>query len=147
MWDNFLRSQVDLKPVRNPDKLIGQKFAFRVLKYNRRKNNVIVSRRSPRSKGSAQEDYLETIHGALVEGLVKTSPTRGLADRGIDGLVHLTTSHGARSRTLADAQDRRYRYSQDIKYNQEDGKISLGIKQTKRRPVARSWQVPGRMPA
>ena len=38
-------SQVDLKPVRNPDKLIGTSYDFKVLKYNKRKLNVIVSRR------------------------------------------------------------------------------------------------------
>ncbi|MBW7956565.1 MAG: S1 RNA-binding domain-containing protein [Deltaproteobacteria bacterium] len=64
-------SQVDLKPVRNPDKLIGQKFKFRILKYNRRKNNVIVSRRVllEEERESLRKTTLETLaEGAIIRG-------------------------------------------------------------------------------
>ncbi len=133
-------SQVDLKPVRNPDKLVGQTFQFRVLKYNRRKNNVIVSRRSllEEQREVLKKTTLETIReGALVEGLVKNITDYGafIDLGGIDGLVHLTdlswgkVAHPSQVLKIGDTVTVKI-----LKYNQEDGKISLGIKQTKEDP-------------
>ncbi|MBI5587161.1 MAG: 30S ribosomal protein S1 [Deltaproteobacteria bacterium] len=133
-------SQVDLKPVRNPDKLVGQTFQFRVLKFNRRKNNVIVSRRSllEVEREALKKTTLETIHeGALVEGLVKNITDYGafIDLGGIDGLVHLTdlswgkVAHPSQVLKIGDTVTVKI-----LKYNKEDGKISLGIKQTREDP-------------
>ncbi len=133
-------SQVDLKPVRNPDKLIGQRFSFRVLKYNRRKNNVIVSRRSllEEEREVLKKITLETIQeGALVEGMVKNITDYGafIDLGGIDGLVHLTdlswgkVTHPSQILKIGDHVTVKV-----LKYSKEDGKISLGIKQTKEDP-------------
>ncbi|MDP2688621.1 MAG: 30S ribosomal protein S1 [Deltaproteobacteria bacterium] len=133
-------SQVDLKPVRNPDKLIGQRFDFRVLKYNRRKNNVIVSRRSllEEEREVLRKTTLENIEeGALVEGYVKNITDYGafIDLGGIDGLVHLTdlswgkVTHPTQILNIGDKVTVKI-----LKYNKEDGKISLGIKQTKEDP-------------
>jgi len=133
-------SQVDLKPVRNPDKLVGQTFEFRVLKFNRRKNNVIVSRRSllEEQREELKKATLETIHeGAVVEGTVKNITDYGafIDLGGIDGLVHLTdmswgkVAHPSQVLKIGDTVSVKI-----LKYNQDDGKISLGIKQTKEDP-------------
>ncbi len=147
-------SQVDLKPVRNPDKLVGQTFEFRVLKYNRRKNNVIVSRRSllEEQREELRKTTLETIHeGAVVEGVVKNITDYGafIDLGGIDGLVHLTdlswgkVAHPSQVLKIGDTVTVKV-----LKYNREDGKISLGIKQTKEDPwltVAEKYPVGSRV--
>src|SRR5574337_314636 len=133
-------SQVDLKPVRNPDKLIGQRFAFRVLKYNRRKNNVIVSRRAllEEEREELKKTTLETMQeGAVIEGVVKNITDYGafIDLGGIDGLVHLTdmswgkVTHPSQILKIGDRVTVKV-----LKYSKEDNKISLGIKQTKEDP-------------
>lgn len=129
-------SQVDLKPVRNPDKLIGQKFQFRVLKYNRRKNNVIVSRRVllEEEREVLRKTTLETLtEGAVIEGTVKNITDYGafIDLGGIDGLVHLTdlswgkVTHPSQLLKIGDTVK-----VMVLKFNREENKISLGIKQT-----------------
>ncbi len=133
-------SQVDLKPVRNPDKLIGQSFEFRILKYNRRKNNVIVSRRSllEDEREAQKKITLEHIaEGAVMEGLIKNITDYGafIDLGGIDGLVHLTDlswgkiTHPSQILKVGDRINVKI-----LKYNKEDGKISLGLKQTTEDP-------------
>ncbi|MBI5491305.1 MAG: 30S ribosomal protein S1 [Deltaproteobacteria bacterium] len=133
-------SQVDLKPVRNPDKLIGQRSPFRVLKYNRRKNNVIVSRRAilEDEREVLKKTTLGTIQeGAVVEGLVKNITDYGafIDLGGIDGLVHLTdlswgkVTHPSQILKIGDRVAVKI-----LKFSKEDNKISLGIKQTKEDP-------------
>ncbi|MBI5902973.1 MAG: S1 RNA-binding domain-containing protein, partial [Deltaproteobacteria bacterium] len=123
-------SQVDLKPVRNPDSLIGEEFAFRVLKYNRRKNNVIVSRRSllEEEREELKKTTLSTIQeGNLVEGTVKNITDYGafIDLGGVDGLVHLTdlswgkVTHPSQILKIGDKVTVKI-----LKYNKEDGKIS-----------------------
>lgn len=133
-------SQVDLKPVRNQDALIGEVFDFEVLKYNRRKANVIVSRRAilERERESLRKETLENIEeGAVVDGVVKNITDYGafIDLGGIDGLVHLTdlswgkVSHPSQLLNIGDTVKVKV-----LKYNKDDGKISLGIKQTKPDP-------------
>ena len=133
-------SQVDLKPVRNPDKLIGQKFAFRVLKYNRRKNNVIVSRRVilEEEREVMRKQTLGTIEeGAIVDGIVKNVTDYGafIDLGGIDGLVHLTdlswgkVTHPSQVLKIGDTVK-----VMILKFNKEENKISLGLKQTMEDP-------------
>ncbi|MEE9614389.1 MAG: 30S ribosomal protein S1 [Thermodesulfobacteriota bacterium] len=138
-------SQVDLKPTRFPDKLIGERFEFRVLKYNKRKNNVIVSRRVilEKEREGLREKTLENLEeGAIVEGMVKNITDYGaFVDLGgIDGLVHLTdlswgkVNHPSRILTVGDTINVKV-----LKFNKEEGKISLGLKQTLPDP----WETAG----
>ncbi len=133
-------SQVDLKPVRNQDKIVGQHFEFRVLKYNKRKNNVIVSRRVilESRRDELKKATLETIHeGGVVEGVVKNITDYGafIDLGGIDGLVHLTdlswgkVTHPSQVLRIGDKVTVKV-----LKYDREEGKISLGLKQTKADP-------------
>lgn len=129
-------SQVDLKPVRNPDKLIGQSFDFKILKYNRRKSNVIISRRVILE---AERETMRGVtlakleEGAIVEGTVKNITDYGafIDLGGIDGLVHLTdlswgkVNHPSQVLNVGDVVKVKI-----IKFNKEEGKISLGLKQS-----------------
>ncbi len=135
-------SQVDLKPVRNPEALIGQTFEFNILKYNRRKSNIIVSRRSilEKEREAARKITLEKLEeGAILEGVVKNITDYGaFVDLGgIDGLVHLTdmswgkVSHPSQLLKIGDTIKVKV-----LRYDREENKISLGIKQTKPDP----WQ-------
>ncbi len=135
-------SQVDLKPVRNPDGLLGQTFSFNVLKYNRRKSNIIVSRRAilEKEREGLRKITLEKLEeGAVLEGYVKNITDYGaFVDLGgIDGLVHLTdmswgkVSHPTQFLKIGDTISVKV-----LRYDKDDNKISLGIKQTKPDP----WQ-------
>ncbi len=135
-------SQVDLKPVRNPDALIGQSFSFNILKYNKRKSNIIVSRRAilEKEREAMRKVTLEKLEeGAILQGLVKNITDYGaFVDLGgIDGLVHLTdmswgkVSHPSQFLKIGDTISVKV-----LRYDKEDNKISLGIKQTKPDP----WQ-------
>jgi small subunit ribosomal protein S1 len=133
-------SQVDLKPVRNPEAIIGESFDFIVLKHNRRKNNVIVSRRAilEKEREALRKITMEKIEeGSLVEGIVKNITDYGaFVDLGgIDGLVHLTdlswgkVSHPSQVLSIGDTLTVKV-----LKFNREDSKISLGLKQAKPDP-------------
>ncbi len=133
-------SQIDLKPVREPDSFTGKTFQFRVIKYNRRKNNVIVSRRVilEKERELLRKQTLENIHeGAIVEGVVKNITDYGaFVDLGgVDGLVHLSdlswgkVSHPSQIVKIGDRIKVKV-----LKFDSEAVKISLGLKQTKPDP-------------
>jgi small subunit ribosomal protein S1 len=135
-------SQVDLRPVRNPEKLIGTHHEFRVLKYSKPKNNVVISRRvlleADRDK-LRQETLSKIEEGAIVEGTVKNITDYGafIDLGGIDGLVHLTelswgkVSHP--SQILKTGDNIKVKV---LNFNKEENKIFLGLKQTMPDP----WQ-------
>ncbi|HHL40211.1 MAG TPA: 30S ribosomal protein S1 [Deltaproteobacteria bacterium] len=129
-------SQVDLKPVRNPDDYIGKRFEFRILKYSRRKNNVIVSRRKilEEERERLRAETLSKLEeGMIMKGVVKNITDYGaFVDLGgIDGLIHLTDmswgkiTHPSNILSVGDEVNVKV-----LKFNREDEKISLGLKQT-----------------
>jgi small subunit ribosomal protein S1 len=88
-------SQIDLKPVRNFDSLIGTKQEFKILKYNKRRANIVLSRRALLEKDrKVKRD--QTMHdlkeGAVLKGTVKNITDYGffIDLGGIDGLLHIT---------------------------------------------------------
>ncbi len=88
-------SQVDLRPVRNLDDVVGKTFDFKVLKYNKKRNNIVLSRRVILEKDREEKraETLATIHeGKVMEGVVKNITEYGVfVDLGgIDGLLHIT---------------------------------------------------------
>jgi small subunit ribosomal protein S1 len=135
-------SQVDLRPVRNPEKLIGTHHEFRVLKYSKPKNNVVISRRVL-LEADRDKLRLETLskieEGAIVEGIVKNITDYGafIDLGGIDGLVHLTelswgkVSHPSQILKTGDKIKVKV-----LNFNKEENKIFLGLKQTMPDP----WQ-------
>jgi small subunit ribosomal protein S1 len=138
-------SQVDLRPVRNPEKLIGSTYEFKVLKYSKPKNNVVISRRVILEEGREElrEQTLQKLEeGALVEGIVKNITDYGafIDLGGIDGLVHLTelswgkVSHPSQILKTGDKVTVKI-----LNFNKEANKIFLGLKQTMSDP----WQTAG----
>jgi small subunit ribosomal protein S1 len=88
-------SQVDLRPVRNLDSLIGKTFNFKILKYNKKRRNVVLSRRVllEKEREVLKTKTLENLaEGKVIEGTVKNITEYGVfVDLGgIDGLLHIT---------------------------------------------------------
>ena len=88
-------SQVDLRPVRNLDAFIGKQYKFKVIKFNKKRGNIVLSRRVLLEKERAElkEQTLEKLtEGQTVEGIVKNLTEYGafIDLGGIDGLLHIT---------------------------------------------------------
>lgn len=88
-------SQADLRPIRNLDDLVGKTFAFKVLKYNRKRSNIVLSRRVilEKERETKRAATLASIHdGKVVPGTVKNITEYGVfVDLGgVDGLLHIT---------------------------------------------------------
>src|SRR5262249_31810356 len=88
-------SQIDTRPPGNLDKLIGKRFKFKILKLNKRKGNIIVSRRSlvEKDRDFARQEILQNLaEGQPVVGSVKNITDYGaFVDLGgVDGLLHIT---------------------------------------------------------
>ena len=143
-------SQIDLKPIRNLDELVGQRFKFKVIKLNRKRNNVVLSRRvllEEDLKVTREETLKNIQEGEVVEGAVKNLTDYGaFVDLGgVDGLLHITDiawgKIGHPSEKLSVGDRIRVKI---LHYDQEKGKVSLGLKQTLPDP----WEsVPEKYPA
>jgi small subunit ribosomal protein S1 len=88
-------SQADLRPIRNLDEMVGKEFDFKILKYNRKRSNIVLSRRVllEEERESKRAKTLATIHeGKVVSGIVKNLTEYGVfVDLGgVDGLLHIT---------------------------------------------------------
>jgi len=88
-------SQADLRPIRNLDEMVGKEFEFKILKYNRKRSNIVLSRRAILEKELEKKraETLATIEeGKVVEGIVKNITEYGVfVDLGgVDGLLHIT---------------------------------------------------------
>ncbi|MBI5696100.1 MAG: 30S ribosomal protein S1 [Nitrospirae bacterium] len=128
-------SQVDLRPVRNLDSLIGQTFELRVLKVNQRRGNIVLSRRAlleeVRDKKKA-ETLSSLAEGSVIEGIVKNITEYGafIDLGGIDGLLHITdmswgrVSHPSEMFMVGDKVK-----VMVLRYDKENEKVSLGHKQ------------------
>ena len=88
-------SQIDLRPVRNMDVYVGKKYKFKVIKFNKKRGNIVLSRRAiletERDTLKAQTaDQMK--EGAIVIGLVKNITDYGafIDLGGLDGLLHIT---------------------------------------------------------
>jgi len=128
-------SQVDLAPIRHTDHLIGQTLTFNVLKFNRKRRNVVLSRRSllEKAKEEAKATLLATLEeGKVVEGVIKNITDYGVfVDLGgLDGLLHITDLSYGRIRHPADL----FKVGDTItvkvlSFDREKERISLGLKQ------------------
>lgn len=88
-------SQADLRPIRNLDEMVGKSFDFKILKYNRKRSNIVLSRRAilERELDQKRAATMATIQeGKVVEGIVKNITEYGVfVDLGgVDGLLHIT---------------------------------------------------------
>ena len=88
-------SQADLRPIRNLDEMVGKTFTFKILKYNRKRSNIVLSRRVilEEERDSKRSSTLDSIEdGKIVDGIVKNITEYGVfVDLGgVDGLLHIT---------------------------------------------------------
>lgn len=133
-------SQVDIRPVRDVTPLMGTPQPFQILKMDRQRGNIVVSRRAvlEESRDEARSDLLETIReGSIVQGLVKNITDYGafIDLGGVDGLLHVTdiswkrVNHPSESLSVGQTVE-----VQVIRYNADNGRISLGMKQLESDP-------------
>jgi small subunit ribosomal protein S1 len=128
-------SQIDLKPVRNLDSLIGQRLKFKVIKFNRKRNNIVLSRRVllEDERKTLREETLKNLkEGEIVEGTVKNLTDYGaFVDLGgLDGLLHITDIAWGRvghpSERLSVGTSIKVKV---LHFDREKEKVSLGLKQ------------------
>jgi SSU ribosomal protein S1P len=128
-------SQVDISPVRDLGRYVGQTFEFDVLKYDRKRNNIVLSRRAvlERKREEEKKKTLETIEeGKVVEGVVKNITDYGLFIDlgGIDGLLHVTDISWGRVTRPSDNFSRGDRIKVKIlSLDREKERLTLGLKQ------------------
>ncbi|MBI4516901.1 MAG: 30S ribosomal protein S1 [Deltaproteobacteria bacterium] len=128
-------SHADIRPARNLDRYIGQRGRFAVLKFNRARGNVVVSRRAvlERERESLKEETLKVLEpGIVLEGTVKNITDYGaFVDLGgIDGLLHVTDMSWGRVNKPADVvQVGEHVKVVVLKYDPDRGRVSLGMKQ------------------
>ena len=133
-------SQVDVRPVRDAGPLMGLKQPFQILKMDRRRGNIVVSRRAilEESRAEQRAEVIANLHeGQVVDGVVKNITEYGaFVDLGgVDGLLHVTDMAWRRvnhpSEILAIGETVKV---QVVKINKETHRISLGMKQLQSDP-------------
>ncbi len=128
-------SQVDVRPVYNLDALLGQSVPVRILKLNRRRGNVVVSRKAAMESEvvDRKATLLETVsEGSIVQGLVKNLTDYGafIDLGGIDGLLHVSDmSYGRVTHPAELVQVGQELSLRVLKFDREKERISLGLKQ------------------
>jgi small subunit ribosomal protein S1 len=133
-------SQVDIRPVRDLDKYVGQTLMFNVLKYDRKRNNVVLSRRSilEQERIAAKKETLEGIEeGKIMEGVIKNITDYGLFIDlgGIDGLLHVTDISWGRITRPADNFSKGDKIKVKVlSFDREKERVSLGLKQLTNNP-------------
>ncbi|RYZ68524.1 MAG: 30S ribosomal protein S1 [Proteobacteria bacterium] len=133
-------SQVDLRPIRNLDKLIGQTYQFKVIKFNKKRGNIVLSRRVllEKERDEVKAKTLETLEeNKVVKGVIKNITEYGaFVDLGgIDGLLHITDMSWGRVNHPSEV----FQVGDEVtvkvlKYNPETERVSLGLKQTQEDP-------------
>ncbi|MGD0075235.1 MAG: 30S ribosomal protein S1 [Candidatus Binataceae bacterium] len=128
-------SHVDVRPARNLDRYIGQRGRFQILKFNRARGNVVVSRRSvlEHDRASLKEQTLKVLEeGVILEGTVKNITDYGafIDLGGIDGLLHITDMSWGRLQHPSEAVKVGDKVKVVVlKYDPERERVSLGMKQ------------------
>jgi len=128
-------SQVDIRPVRDLGPLMGTPQPFQILKIDRRRGNIVVSRRAvlEESRAEARSELVSNLQeGQVLQGVVKNITDYGaFVDLGgVDGLLHVTDiawqriSHPSEALQIGETVE-----VQVIRFNAETQRISLGMKQ------------------
>lgn len=137
-------SQVDIRPVRNLDQFIGQEFEFKVIKFNKRRGNIVLSRRAllEKQREELKKETLEKLkEGAILKGIVKNLTDYGafIDLGGIDGLLHITdmswgrVGHPSEIFNVGDETE-----VVVLKFDPETERVSLGLKQIQEDPWLRA---------
>lgn len=133
-------SQADLRPIRNLDEMVGKTFNFKVLKYNRKRSNIVLSRRAllEQERETKRSATLTTIHeGKVLTGTVKNLTEYGVfVDLGgVDGLLHITDISWGRVKHPSEL----FKVGDEItvkvlNLDVEKERVSLGMKQLTQDP-------------
>ncbi|MFL5422110.1 MAG: 30S ribosomal protein S1, partial [Myxococcales bacterium] len=135
-------SQVDLRPIRNLDKLIGEKYKFKVIKFNKKRGNIVLSRRVllEKEREELKKDTLQRLkEGAVLTGIVKNLTDYGafIDLGGIDGLLHITDMSWGRvghpSEMINVGDELKVIV---LKFDPATERVSLGLKQIQEDPWA-----------
>ena len=133
-------SQIDLHPIRNLDSLVGQVMDLKILKYNKKRNNIIISRRAILEAGRMKEKA-KTL-ALIEEGSIFTGTVKNITDYGLfidlgglDGLLHITDMSWGRVAHPSSM----YKIGDEItvkviSFDRERERVSLGLKQLKPDP-------------
>jgi small subunit ribosomal protein S1 len=133
-------SQVDLRPIRNLEKLIGQTFEFKIIKFNKRRGNIVLSRRvllEKEREALKSETLKRLMPNTVLVGIVKNITEYGafIDLGGIDGLLHITdmfwgrVSHPSQVFSVGDEIN-----VMVLKFDPETERVSLGLKQINEDP-------------
>jgi len=128
-------SQVDLRPVRNLEALLGEKAKFKIIKFNKRRGNIVLSRRAllETERKRMREETLTTLdEGQILDGVIKNLTDYGafIDLGGIDGLLHITDMSWGRINHPSEL----FQVGDEIKvkvlkFDPESERVSLGLKQ------------------
>ena len=128
-------SQVDLRPVRNLEHVVNKKLKFKIIKFNKRRANIVLSRRAllETERKKLRETTLETLApGQVVDGVIKNLTDYGafIDLGGIDGLLHVTDMSWGRVNHPSDL----FHVGDEIKvkvlkFDADSERVSLGLKQ------------------
>ncbi len=133
-------SQIDLRPVRNMDHYIGKSYKFKVIKFNKKRGNIVLSRRAllEEERESLRTQTLDQMaEGSVVQGLVKNITDYGafIDLGGMDGLLHITdmswgrVKHPSELLNVGDEVEVKV-----LKFDNEKERVSLGMKQLRPDP-------------
>lgn len=133
-------SQIDIRPTKNLDKFIGKKMEFKVIKFNKKRGNIVLSRRAilQEERGKLRDETLGQIQeGMIVKGIVKNITDYGafIDLGGVDGLLHITDMSWGRVKhpnNLLNVGDEIN--VKILKYDSGKERVSLGLKQVQENP-------------
>jgi len=128
-------SQLELRPVRNLNQYIGKKYSFKIIKFNQKRGNIVLSRRIilEEERASLRTQTLDGIEkGSVVSGIVKNITDYGvfLDLGGIDGLLHITDiswhriKHPSEKLSIGETVQVKV-----LKFDKDKKRVSLGLKQ------------------
>ena len=133
-------SQIDLRPTRYLDKYVGKRMEFKVIKFNKKRGNIVLSRRAilQEERSKLRGKILDQIEeGMVVKGIVKNITDYGafIDLGGIDGLLHITDMSWGRvkrpSSVLSVGEEIEVKV---LKFDRDKERISLGLKQVQANP-------------
>jgi len=128
-------SQIDTRPIKDLDKFVGKTLDFKVLKYDRKRSNVVLSRRPivASERETEKKDILSSIQeGNVVEGVIKNITDYGIFIDlgGIDGLLHVTDISWGRIAKPAESFHKGEKITvRVLSFDREKERVSLGLKQ------------------
>ena len=133
-------SQVDLRPVKNLDKLIGEEYDFKIIKFNKKRGNIVLSRRVllEQEREEKRDETIQRLQiGAIMTGIVKNITDYGafIDLGGIDGLLHITDMSYGRLNHPSEMFEVGVSVEVKVlKFDPDSQRVSLGYKQIRADP-------------